>query len=141
MTEHLARAVRDAHPPSALRVAHFLGVLRDLLVVAVGIIVLIATPPSLQEFGADDAAVLAWALLPLVGGLLCVYGKLREQVTAEVVGSFTVAAGFLVWAYAVTQQPGATLQYLGAAGAFAVLALNKIIRGIIIATGVLREAP
>lgn len=134
MTEH-------EHIPSALVVAHRLGVLRDLVLVAVGIVVLLATPPSLREFGADDVAVLAWSLLPLVGGLLCVYGKLREHTGAEVVGSFTVAAGFFVWTVAVIGQSHSDLSYFGAAGAFLVLALNKVIRGIIIATGVLREAP
>lgn len=130
-----------AHVPSALRVARGIGVLRDLVVVALGIIVLITTPPSLVEFGADDVATAAWSLLPLVGGVFCLFGVLRRHVLAEVVGSFTVASGFIVWTLAVLMSPGRTLVSWAVAGAFLVLALNKVIRGLIIAAGVLREAP
>lgn len=134
MTDH-------EHVPSALRVAHLLGILRDVVVVLVGFGVLIATPPSMAEFGADDLAVLAWSLLPLVGGVMCLFGKVREHTLAEVVGSFTVASGFIVWTVAAVMAPGASLISWAVAGAFFVLALNKVIRGIIVATGVLRETP
>lgn len=123
--------------PSALRVARAFSVVRDLLVAAVGVAVLISTPPSLVEFGGADAAALAWSLLPLIGGTLSAAGILRNSVGTEVVGSFTVASGFLVWAAAAVAQPGTTLTSFAVAGAFAALALGAVVRGLVVATGLL----
>jgi hypothetical protein len=122
---------------SVLRVARVLGFVRDLLTALVGLAVLISTPPSLLEFGADDIAAAAWSLLPLVGGLLSLLGAARASVRLEVMGAFTIASGFFVWAAAAALQAEAGLISYAVAGAFAILGLNAVVRGLIVATGLL----
>lgn len=137
----------DPQPPRLAHIIRFLTVLRDLITTTVGCALLYAAPPSVQDYGHGlNGAVFSvlWSLLPLCGGLLCLYGVLRRSVNAEVIGAFTISSGFGVWTYVIIYSlitaPGpvplhALIVSLSISGAFVVLALSALLRGLIVAMG------
>lgn len=125
------------HPlPRHVKALKRLGLLRDFIVMLVGLCVLIAIPPSIGHFGGDFVASLAWSLLPLVGGTLALIGLHYDHRSTEVIGCFTVATGFLIWAVAAALSPTtAPIVTMAVAGAFFVLCLDFLLRALIVQTG------
>ena len=129
--------LRNEPPTRLTRATRWLGLARDLITMLVGLGVLVSTPPSISDFGAVTFAQVAWSCLPLIGGALCFWGLYHCGVRTKVVGSFTVAAGFLAWTLAIALTPGATLVSYAVAGAFLTLSLSTVLRGLVVAAGLL----
>jgi hypothetical protein len=82
---------------------------RDLCLIGVGIIIAIATPPSVQEAGLSGALGYVWAALIGLGALASLIGVLAHRFTTEIYGCASVGAGFAVWAFAAVDRPDANL--------------------------------
>lgn len=70
---------------------------RDLIMVAVGLLLLSAPPPSVDQFSPSNLMALVWAAALVAGGLVSGYGVLARKPLAEVVGCASVGGGFFIW--------------------------------------------
>lgn len=72
---------------------------RDVLLIGLGVVVMVALPPSLSEFGLSPAVAHVWAALILGGALVALVASSRKQwIVAEIWGCLAVVAGLAIWA-------------------------------------------
>lgn len=76
--------------------------------VAVGLLLLTAPPPSVDQFSPFNLLALVWAGALVGGGLVSGYGLLTRNQLAEMVGCATVGGGFFIWFLAAINQPEKT---------------------------------
>lgn len=72
---------------------------RDVLLIGLGVIVMVALPPSLREFGLSPAVAHVWASLILGGAAAALAASYRRQwIVVEIWGCLAVVAGLAIWA-------------------------------------------
>jgi hypothetical protein len=133
MCDHSRRGIRGI----LIRLA---PILRDVVMVAIGILALLAPPSALEEFGAYGALGAVWSLMLVIGGSISFGGALTDRKVWEVAGCFTTAGAFLVWAIALTTL-GPELLFWQYAGAMVSAALGQVWRGVVVASGALDLSP
>lgn len=87
----------------------FSRIVRDLLLIGVGIMALFTTPPSIREVGVTGILSGIWGVMMLGGSLASLYGVLCKKLTPEIYGCSFVGGAFTLWAVAAMLQPNPTM--------------------------------
>jgi hypothetical protein len=80
------------------RAKGYVRTLRDVLFVVIGLLVMLATPPSLVKADTSGAWPKVWALLICGGAVVAIIGAVFDAITFEVCGCVAASGGFVVWA-------------------------------------------
>ncbi len=80
---------------------------RDLCLVAVGLLAMATTPPSLYGVAVEGPLSCIWASMLLFGALSSFLGVLIRNDLAEIWGCVWVGVAFALWGYAAVAQPDA----------------------------------
>lgn len=82
---------------------------RDIHLIALGVLVVIGTPASLQDFGLSGPAALLWGATVLLGALGALYAAVTDRLLLEVWSCITVLGGLAMWAIGLVWRADATL--------------------------------
>ena len=113
---------------------------RDVCMIGVGILGLLATPPSVDVLGVSGPASIVWSLSFLVGGLLALVGGVRNDDPTHAAGCFVIMGGFLIWAVAALALPGADSVTLMVGLVFLAGVFGQVYRGLGVAVGLVQFA-
>ena len=113
-------------------------IIRDLVLLAVGVLAYIDTPPSVQEAGIYGPLSKVWALMIGIGGVVSVVGVVRDWSWWEIFGCTFVGGGFAVWAVAVFTLPTLTLTAVQIGLVFVALTAGQFFRVGVISSHTLR---
>jgi hypothetical protein len=102
--------------------------IRDLLLIGVGVIAFIVTPPSVEEAGIYGPLSKVWALMIGLGAAVSLVGVIRSWRRWEIYGCSFVGGGFLVWAFAAFTLPHLTLTAVAVALVFLALTAGQFFR-------------
>lgn len=83
------------------RIVELIRALRDLLLIALGITIMVATPASLEDFGLSGTGAQVWAATLLLGALGALYATARKRLLLEVWSCCAVIGGLLLWIIAL----------------------------------------
>lgn len=83
------------------RIVELVRALRDLLLIALGYTIMVATPGSLEDFGLTGTAAKLWAAAMLLGALGALYAAMTSRLLLEVWSCVTVIGGMLLWIVAL----------------------------------------
>jgi len=89
-------------------VTRFARMLRDLCLIGAGVLLLVQTPPSVQEGGLNGGLGYLWASMLGIGALASLIGVTFHKLGSEIWGCAFVGAGFFVWAVTSVTKPEAT---------------------------------
>lgn len=109
-------------------------IIRDLILVVVGILAFIDTPPSVQEAGIYGPLSKVWALMIGLGALVSFIGVVRRRTKWEIAGCTFVGGGFAVWTFAAMALPHISMTTVTVALVFLALTAGQFFR-----VGVLSE--
>jgi len=113
-------------------------IIRDMVLIAVGVLAYIDTPPSVQEAGIYGPLSKVWALMIGVGALVSLVGVIRDWSWWEVFGCTFVGGGFAVWATAVFTLPHLNLTAIEIGLVFVALTAGQFFRVGVISRHALR---
>jgi len=91
------------------RAVDWLRVLGDIVLVTLGILVLIATPDSLREFGLHEPAASIWAGAVIIGAIAALVSGFTHRLLLEVWSCLLVIAGLMFWVIALTWPEDTTI--------------------------------
>lgn len=91
------------------RAVDWLRAIGDIVLIALGIIVMLATPGSLQDFGLHEPAASVWAAAVTIGAAAALVTGFTGHLIAEVWSCLLVIAGLALWVIALTWPPDTTL--------------------------------
>lgn len=91
------------------RVIELIRSSRDLHFIALGVLVVIGTPASLQDFGLNRPGALLWAGAVLLGALGALYAAMTDRLLLEVWSCVAVLGGMAMWAIGLVWRDDATL--------------------------------
>lgn len=83
------------------RIVDLIRALRDLLFIALGVTIMVATPASLQDFGLSGTGAHLWAATVLLGALGALYAARKGRLLLEVWSCCVVIGGLLLWIIAL----------------------------------------
>lgn len=90
------------------RIVDLIRALRDLLLIALGITIMVTTPASLQDFGLSGKGAHLWAATVLLGALGALYAAMTRRLLLEVWSCCVVIGGMLLWIIALVWRDDAT---------------------------------
>lgn len=91
------------------RAVDLLRAVGDLVLIALGVIVMLATPGSLQTFGLHEPAASVWAAAVTIGAAAALVTGYTGHLIAELWSCLLVIGGLLLWVIALTWPPDTTL--------------------------------
>lgn len=97
------------HMQTTDRIVDMVRAIRDLLLIALGVTVMVATPESLQEFGITEPAASCWAGAVLLGALVALIAAITGNLLVEVWACCVVCGGLLLWIIALVWRDDATI--------------------------------
>lgn len=81
----------------------------DLVLIALGVIVMLATPESLREFGLHEPYASIWAAAVVVGAAGALVASMTRHLIAEVWFCLLAIAGLTLWVIALANPEDTTL--------------------------------
>lgn len=104
--------------------------LRDLALVMCGVLLVLATPQSLQAAGITGFTANLWATMLILGGSLSIAGSFLRMPMLSAAGCFTLAGNLFLWAWAAASQAEASLISYSLVCLFVALALANVCNGL-----------
>lgn len=95
--------------PTTDKIVDLIRGVRDLLLIALGVTVMVTTPASLQEFGLSGPAASIWAATVLLGALGALIGAAWKRLVLEVWSCCIIIGGLLMWTIAILKQEDVTV--------------------------------
>lgn len=81
----------------------------DIVLIALGVIVMLATPDSLREFGLHEPAASIWAGAVVIGSAGALVASMTRHLIAEVWFCLLAIAGLALWVIALAWPEDTTL--------------------------------
>jgi hypothetical protein len=80
------------------RIVEMIRAIRDVILIALGVTIMVATPESLQDFGLSGTGAKVWAATVLLGALGALWATWKRLLLLEVWSCVAVIGGLLFWA-------------------------------------------
>lgn len=110
------------------RIVDAIRAIRDLLFIALGVTVMVATPDSLQEFGLGEPAATFWAGAVTFGAAGALITGITGHLIAEVWSCVVVCGGLLLWIIALVWRDDATVTSWSVAIVVATAIAGEVVR-------------